>query len=74
MPKDKWFGLYQKTKELWDPIDDKYKSVISGFTKPTISTPTFGKPPSKPPFANPHCNINTHEISAYDFLQAHAHS
>jgi hypothetical protein len=28
MPKDKWFGLDQKTKDLWDQIDDKYKSVI----------------------------------------------
>jgi hypothetical protein len=23
MPKDKWFGLDQKTKDLWDQIDDK---------------------------------------------------
>jgi hypothetical protein len=24
MPKDKWFGIDQKTKNLWDEIDDKY--------------------------------------------------
>jgi hypothetical protein len=31
--KDKSFGLDQKTKDLWDQIDDKYKSVILGYTK-----------------------------------------
>jgi hypothetical protein len=39
MPKDKWFGLDQNTQELWDQIDDKYKSIILGFTKPTASPP-----------------------------------
>jgi hypothetical protein len=28
MPKDKWLGIDQNTKELWDQIDDKYKSII----------------------------------------------
>jgi hypothetical protein len=28
MPKDKWFALDQKTKGLWDQIDEKYKSII----------------------------------------------
>jgi hypothetical protein len=68
MPKDKWFALDQNTKEIWDQIDDKSKSIILGVTKPTISTPTFGKQSSKPPFANPCCDINFHEISLYDFL------
>jgi hypothetical protein len=27
MPKDKWFSLDQKTKELWDQIDDKQKAI-----------------------------------------------
>jgi hypothetical protein len=33
MPEDKWFGLDQKTIDLWDQIDDKFKSVILGYTK-----------------------------------------
>jgi hypothetical protein len=28
MSKDKWPSLYQKTKGLWDQIDDKYKSLV----------------------------------------------
>jgi hypothetical protein len=32
MPKDKWFGLKQKTKDLWDQIDDNDKSAILGYT------------------------------------------
>ena len=50
MPKDKWFGLDQNTKDLWDKIDDKYKSIILGYTK-SSSSPTFhNSTPSKPPF------------------------
>jgi hypothetical protein len=30
MSKDKWFGVDQKTKNLSDQIDDRYKSVILG--------------------------------------------
>jgi hypothetical protein len=65
MPKDKGFGIDQKTKDLWDQIDDKYKSIILGYTKPSTSSPFSGKPPS--------CNINLHEMSAYEFLQVHSH-
>jgi hypothetical protein len=36
MPKDKWFGQDQKTKDLWDQIDDKYRSAILGYTKSSI--------------------------------------
>jgi hypothetical protein len=74
MPKDKWFGLDQKTKDLWDQIDDKYKSVILGYTKSSSSSPFPGKPPSKPPFPpKQRRNINLHEMSAYEFLQVHTH-
>jgi hypothetical protein len=31
MPKDKWLNLDQKTKDLWDQIDDKFKSIILGY-------------------------------------------
>jgi hypothetical protein len=50
MPKDKWFGLDQKTKDLWDQIDDKYKSVILSYTKSSSPAPSFSRPSSKPPF------------------------
>jgi hypothetical protein len=50
MPKDKWFGLDQKTKYLWDQIDDKYKSVVLGYTKSSSSSPFSSKPPRKPSF------------------------
>jgi hypothetical protein len=78
IPKDKWFGIDQKTKDLWDQIDDKYKSIILGYTKPTTSSPLSSKPPSKPSFpTKPHRNINRninlHEMSAYEFLQVHSH-
>jgi hypothetical protein len=46
MPKDKWFGLDQEAKDIWDQIEDKYKS----FKKVCISAPSFGKPRSKPLF------------------------
>jgi hypothetical protein len=72
MPKDKWLGLDQKTKDLWDKIDDKYKSIILGYTK--SPTPSPFRTPSKPPFpCKQHCGINLHEIPAYEFLQVHSH-
>jgi hypothetical protein len=74
MSKDKWFGMDEKTKDLWNQIYDKYKSIILGFTKPSTSSPFFGKPPSRPPFpTQPRCNINLHEMSVYEFLQVHSH-
>jgi hypothetical protein len=74
MSTDKWFGIDQKTKNLWDQIDDKYKSIILGYTKPSTSSPFSSKPPSKPYFpTKPRRNINLHEMSAYEFLQVHSH-
>ena len=74
MPKDKWFSLDQKTKDLWDQIDDKQKSIILGYEKPTAPPYTSnGKPPNRQHFPLPRRNINLHDMSAYDFLQAHVH-
>jgi hypothetical protein len=68
MPKDKWFGLYQKTKDLWDQIDDKYG--ILGYTKSPCTSPFS----SRSPFPPKQCyNINLHEMSACEFLQVHTH-
>jgi hypothetical protein len=75
MPTDKWFGLDQKTKDLWDQIADKYKSVILGYTKSSSSAPAFIRTSSKPPFPprQQRRNINLHEMSAFEFLQVHTH-
>ena len=74
MPKDKWFSLDQKTKDLWDQIDDKQKSIILGYDKPTAPPyASTGKTSNRPPFSLPRRNINLHDMSAYDFLQAHVH-
>jgi hypothetical protein len=63
-PKDKWFDLDQKTIDLWDQIEDTYKSVILGHTKSSSSAPPFCRPPSKPPVPPKQqcCNINLHEM------------
>jgi hypothetical protein len=66
MPKDKWFGIDQKTEDLWDQIDDKYKSIILGYTKPSTSSHFSSKPPSKPSFPNKlRRNINLHDMFAF---------
>jgi hypothetical protein len=54
MPKDKWFKLDQKTKDLWDQIDDKQKAIILGYMKPGSYFPSnsnnrFTSKPSLPP-------------------------
>jgi hypothetical protein len=33
MSKDKWLSLDQKTKDFWNQIDDKYRSIILGYIK-----------------------------------------
>jgi hypothetical protein len=74
IPKDKRFGLDQKTKNLWDQIDDKHKSDILGYTKSSISSPFSSKPPIKSPLPpKQRHNIDFHEMSAYEFLQVHIH-
>jgi hypothetical protein len=73
LTKDKRFGIDQKTKDLWDQIDDKYKSIILGYSKPSTSSPFSGKPLSRPSFPTKPRDINLHEMSAYEFLQVHSH-
>jgi hypothetical protein len=34
MPSEKWFGLDDASKAIWDRLDDKAKSIILGYTKP----------------------------------------
>jgi hypothetical protein len=74
MPKDKWFGINQKTKELWDQIDENGKLVILGYTKSSSPSPFPSRPPSKPPFPlKKRCSIDLHEMSASESLQVHTH-
>ncbi len=70
MPRDKWFNLDTKSKEIWDKLDDKAKSIILGYDNngSSSSAKPFGKPPSS--FQR---KVNLHEMSAYDFIQAHSH-
>jgi hypothetical protein len=69
---DKWFGLDRKTKDLWDQIHDRYKSVILGHTKSSSPSPFIT--PSKPPFpTKQRRGINLHELPAYEYLQVHSH-
>jgi hypothetical protein len=70
----KWFCLSQKTKELWDQIDDNDKLVILGYTKSSRPSSSSSRPPAKPPFPpTQRCSINLHEISTNEFLQVHTH-
>jgi hypothetical protein len=63
----------KKTKDLWDQIDDKYKSIILGCTNPSPSSPFSSKPPMKPSFPTKlRRNIKLHAMSAYEFLQVHS--
>jgi hypothetical protein len=47
MPKEQWLNLDDKTKTIWDSIDDKYKNIILGYTSSSPSFPTCSgaKPP-----------------------------
>jgi hypothetical protein len=62
-------------KELWNQIDDKQKAIILGYMKPGSFIPhnSNNRFSSKPPLLPNRRNVNLHEMSAYDFLQAHIH-
>jgi hypothetical protein len=32
MAKDRWLSLDDKTKAIWDIIDDKFKNIILGYS------------------------------------------
>ena len=68
---DKWFSLDQKQKEIWDQLDEKAKSIILGYSKPP-DKPFSKKSFNKSSFPRKQ-QVNLHEISAYDFIQANMH-
>jgi hypothetical protein len=66
--------LSQKTKELWDKIDDNDKLVILGYTKPSSPSSSSSRPPCKPPFPpKQRHSINLYEMPTNEFLQVHTH-
>jgi hypothetical protein len=58
MSRDKWFSLSEAQRLIWDQLDDKAYAIILGISKPQPSAQR---------------QVNLHEISVYDFLQAHVH-
>jgi hypothetical protein len=41
IPKDRWMSLDDKTRAIWDSIDDKFKNIILGYTSSTPSNPSI---------------------------------
>ena len=76
MPRDKWYNLDSKNKEIWDKLDDKAKSIILGYDN-SIGTnkSSFSQQQSnhKPKTSFQRHQANLHELTAYDFLQAFIH-
>jgi hypothetical protein len=70
MPRDRWFNLDQQSKDVWDRLDDKAKSIILGYdpNKPKPNTPFTSFKSS-----NTQRRVNLHEMSAFDFVQAYIH-
>jgi hypothetical protein len=72
MPRDKWFNLDAASKEIWDKLDNKAKSIILGYEPPKPSTTTpFNS--FQPTSSNHQRRINLHDMSAYDLVQALVH-
>ena len=60
MTRDKWMKLTPEARQIWDQLDDHSKAVILA--------------PAGKHTTNGTRKINLHEISAYDYLLANAHS
>jgi hypothetical protein len=85
MPSEKWFGLDDKSKAIWDRLDDNTKSIILCYNdKPLV--PAYPRSSSvqpkagQPPFARtsfgrlpPPTQAYLHDISDYDFFLANMH-
>jgi hypothetical protein len=72
MPRDKWFNLDAASKEIWDKLDNKAKSIILGYDPPKTSTATpFTS--FQPTSSNHQRQVNLHDMSAYDLVQALVH-
>jgi hypothetical protein len=49
MPKDRWISLDDKTKALWDSIEDKSKNIILGYTTSSPYVSSYTRRRSKTP-------------------------
>jgi hypothetical protein len=63
MPKEQWLNLDDKTKTIWNIIDDKYKNIVLGYTSSSPSFPTRSgklppKSPTSPPFSSRKAFLN----------------
>jgi hypothetical protein len=71
MPKDRWISLDDKTRAIWDTIDDKFKNIILGYTtasSPISSyTPHHGKIPNK---SLTKLTSKSRKALLHDFLEA----
>ena len=80
MSSDQWYSLDEKSRAIWDQLDNNAKSLILGYTSPSplsrpqlnrsngpSKTSSFGKQPFKP-------QAHLDAISAYDFLVANMHN
>jgi hypothetical protein len=71
MPCDKWFSLDATSKEIWDKLDNKAKSIILGFDPPKPTTSPFTS--FQPSNSTHQRKVNRHDMSAYDLVQALVH-
>jgi hypothetical protein len=76
MPRDKWYNLDSKNKEIWDKLDDKAKSIILGYDNTNgtnKSSSSHQQSNYKPKTSFQRHQANLHELTAYDLLQAFIH-
>ena len=68
MPRKFWTQLSEIAKQVWDKLSDHDKAIILGYS-------STGKLQGQGPTGSSRSNYkaNLHEISAFDFLQAHVH-
>ncbi len=63
MPRERWMKLGDNARGIWDTLSDKDKATILG----------LGQSPGRISSDSSKQVINLHDISAYDYLQAHYH-
>lgn len=68
MSRDRWLSLTDKDRQIWDQLGDSAKATILG-----IPSGQKSKDNNQGFKAKPTHQVNLHELSAYDFLQAHLH-
>ena len=81
MAREQWIRLDPATQKVWDTIVPEMKAIILERATATTVRPAFrptrpggkhssGRPPSRP---MPILDVNMHEITAYEYMQAQMH-